>query len=368
MSRIIESLIQDKLRLFDGYFTEFLFDDGTGKRLPDKQADFTKPYKVALRRRYHDRSTPPLAVKFTNGGTVKYLADGVGERTGWGNGVVDKLPTFLGNTRKPVFTVGLRQARDLGVEYNRLTIDDLLHTEADQWYQLRVDQNGEREFIRVQNVWNADRFVADASKPVLDPADRPRHGMIVGGNDLLPQKEPADDRYKFYLWHAAGGCLFRYRDTDTDPYRYFVSVVDEGTYCVIELPGKARTVSQGLAMLVPKIMRGGDYIRQGEWFFSLTDTKTDAEIAAQQKMSRTKLKELVKPAPLPWRQNHENRHVCRYVEIGDKIYVTGKVQHMHVRGWPTRQHKTVKTEPGVWMRADVSREIASATRSAAKFD
>lgn len=128
-------------------------------------------------------------------------------------------------------------------------------------------------------------FTADERISAQDAGDDPdkftyeplRPGLNRGtGWDVRPPKEPGG----YWYAHRPAQVLFHVKPDPERPHmgtvdRYLFAGMDEGSYFVVELPGKATTIRAALDILKPELVRridagkvpGATYTRQGEWFF-----------------------------------------------------------------------------------------------------
>jgi hypothetical protein len=196
-----------------------------------------------------------------------------------------------------------------------------------------------------------------------NPFVPPRQGMFVpyGGQE-------DDDRYKSGCWHILGAALIRRADQD------FLCSLDEGQYFVAQLPHTVRNIDQAFNALKPQLVRRAEraglaVVRQGEWFFIPTGLD-HAGFAQKVGLTKTKVLELAKIAPLPQRQRANidvdtrtrNKHCCRQFFVVDEgIYTFGSVYHRN--GWNdrvTNEHRTLKLGDQ-WHRVCLNTEVASWT-------
>lgn len=104
---------------------------------------------------------------------------------------------------------------------------------------------------------------------------RPPVGMLVP----YRARGAAPGPYLTAYWHILGGLLLEQAG------RYLLATLDEISYCVIQLPGPARTVAEAEDILRPAEVRralrkGADVRRQGEWFAVPLPDLSDRDVMA----------------------------------------------------------------------------------------
>ncbi len=115
--------------------------------------------------------------------------------------------------------------------------------------------------------------------------------------------------------------------------RYLLSSMDGQQYFICQLPKPATTVSEADEMLVPDAVKGKEYQRQGEWFFTKAYSFPISLTVKHGTLSPTKLFKFIKAAMqkgfiLPQPHPDSNDHVATRGDMIDgTLYVTGCIRH-----------------------------------------
>lgn len=213
-----------------------------------------------------------------------------------------------------------------------------------------------------------------------DPWERPsEHGTITITRTEL---EPA--AFQEASYHLLGAALFRIGTTR------WLCTLDEGQYCVIELPETVNKVHEAIECLKPWDVRAAEareerVLRQGEWFFIPINPASAADYwhlnghrgSLEVFQRRGKFEALPDSRPTP-STGLRNRHATKWFSwhapdgIRHQVVVcTDRVKHLHpTANRLTREHRTTDLGKGWWI-ALRSRELRSITVGGAgrpKFD
>jgi hypothetical protein len=188
--------------------------------------------------------------------------------------------------------------------------------------------------------WNGERGEYERGEVFT----RPKQGAF-----FPDRSEPEKNGFVSGVWHIVAACLIELSG------RYLLSAVDEGSYFVSELSGPASTIEEAFKLLKPREVRkaearGATVLRQGEWFFVATGTKTDRQLARLLNLPYIKPK--IDSLPRPKDSTGDalgNCHRCFVFEHGGELWARGMVRHQSERinheggGWS--EDNTVYTPP-----------------------